>query len=197
MTEIIDINGLIEDGHIDLDEVFEGAAWTKDSEIATYTACVYGPEGDLPGEVRVILQVSELYGITAWRWRDDDGSYGGDTGDITLDRLVAIQAGEEHAVDRDEEPDLDRLVGEIVETGFFGDATTNDIRAICEEATGYSQGYLLLPAGEFVGRPIGRLWTTNGYLECPHVRLDATYPKASYAAAGLLAAIHASQDEEE
>ena len=82
---------------------------------------------------------------------------------------------EEYASENDEEP---------------------DIKAICEEATKHSQGYLLLPAGEFCGHPIGRLWTTNGYLQCEkYVTLDATHPSLAYAADTLLRAV-TTEDEE-
>ncbi len=89
-----------------------------------------------------------------------------------------------------DEPDADDLIRQIVETGYFGDADDADIRAICQAATDYSQGYLLLAAGGFPGDPIGRLWTTNGYLQCAeYVTLDATYPCIAYAADALLRAV--------
>jgi len=81
------------------------------------------------------------------------------------------------------------LIEAIVETGYFGDADAEDIRAVCVEATRHSQGHILLPAGEFVGHPIGRMWTTNGYLQYPHVRLAATCPSVAYAARDLLRAV--------
>lgn len=86
--------------------------------------------------------------------------------------------------------DTNNLVRQIVETGYFGDADADDIRAICREATRYSQGYLLLPAGEFCGHPIGRMLTTNGYLQgVAYVTLSASHDSVSDAASALLRAV--------
>lgn len=174
---------------LDLDAMFASSHWRFVDNIATYTACVYGANGDQPGEVEIVLQSAEEDDVTAYRWaeRDDGGTH--ETGEITLDRDAAIAAGEEYASENDEEPDPEELIRQIVETGYFGDADAGDIRAICLEATRHSQGYLLLPAGEFVGHPIGRMWTTNGYLQCDHVRLGATYPSVAMAADALLRAV--------
>jgi len=193
--DTIDLAGLVEAALLDLDAVFAGSDWQEIEEIATYTACVYGAEGDAPGEVRIALESAEEYGIVAYRWalKDDGGTH--ERGPITLDRSEAIAAGEECAAENDETPDADDLIRQIVETGYFGDADVDDIRAVCEEATKHSQGYLLLPAGEFIGHPIGRMWTTNGYLQCDrYVTLDATQPNVSYAADALLRAV--SGDDE-
>jgi len=189
----VDVAGLVEAGLLDLDTVFANGDWEADSDIiATYTACVYGRDGDEPGEVEVVLESATAYGITAYRWaeRDDSGTH--ERGPITLDRDEAVAAGEEYAEDHDEEPDAGDLIEQIVETGYFGSADAEDIRAICDEATKHSQGYLLLPAGEFVGRP---MWTTNGYLQCEYVTLDATHHSIAHAADALLRAVAAeSQD---
>ena len=191
--QTVDVGGLVEEGLLDLDAVFVQADWRTDDDITTYTACVYGPEGDRPGEVQVILQSATEYGITAFRWAEQGG---GEKGPITLDRDEAVAGGEEYAEENDEEPDADDLIAKIVDTGYFGAADADDVRAICEEATRHSQGYLLLPAGEFVGRPIGRMWTTNGYLQCDrYVTLDATYPSIAYAADALLRAVTADEEE--
>ena len=191
----VDVGGLVESGLLDLVEVFAGADWCVTDSIGAYTACVYGKDGDEPGEVQIVLESATAYGITAYRWaeKDDGGTHG--RGPITLDREEAVEGGEEYASENDEEPDAEDLIRQIVESGYFGDADTDDIRAICEEATRHSQGYLLLPAGEFCGHPIGRLWTTNGYLQCErYVALDATYSSLAYAADALLRAI-TSEDE--
>jgi hypothetical protein len=155
ITRTIDIAGLVDAGLLDLDAVFDRADWRDIDSIDTYTSCVFGAEGDEPGEVEITLQRSEAYGIEAFRWFERDGM---EHGDITLDRDEAIEAGEEYASENDEEPDADELFRQIVETGYFGSADAGDIRAICQEATEHSQGYLLLPA------PAPR----------PHVRRDAS-----------------------
>lgn len=196
VTETVDVAGLVEAGLLNLDAVFERADWRQVDGITAYTACVYGKDGDEPGEVRVVLESATEYGVTAYRWaeKDDGGTH--ERGPITLDRDEAVKAGEEYASENDEEPDTDDLIRQIVETGYFGDADADDIKAICEEATKHSQGYLLLPAGEFCGQPIGRLWTTNGYLQCEkYVTLDATHPSTAYAADALLRAVTGDNEE--
>lgn len=190
------VAGLVEAGLLDLDDVFRRADWRVQDVITTYTACVYGRDGDEPGEVEILLQEATEYGITAFRWAEHDGGGTHECGPITLDRDEAVAAGEEYAEENDEEPDADELVAKIVETGYFGDADADDIRAVCEEATKYSQGYLLLPAGEFCGHPIGRLWTTNGYLQRDrYVALAASHPSVGHAADTLLRAVTASDEE--
>lgn len=194
--ETVDIAGLVEAGHLDLDSVFESAAWTRDGDsVASFTRCCYGPEGDSPGELEIVIEAATEYGVTVYRWTeiDEAGSY--ESGEIVLDREEAVSAGEDYASENDEEPDTDDLIEAIVETGYFGGADADDIRAVCEAATQHSQGYLLLPKGEFVGHPIGRMWTTNGYLQCEYVTLDATHPSVAYAADALLRAVSGGDDK--
>lgn len=186
----LDVDGLVGAGYLNLDDVFYSAKWSVEDDIASYTACVYGRDGDSPGEVEIVLESATEYGITAYRWAERDGGGTHGHGPITLDRDEAVGDGEEYAQDNDDELDADALIAEIVETGYFGSADHDDIRAICQVATEYSQGYLLLPAGEFCGYPIGRLWTTNGYLQCDrYVTLDATHHSVAYAADSLLRAV--------
>jgi hypothetical protein len=198
MTEVnqIDVAGLVEAGHLDLDGIFAKTDWRQIDSITTYTACVFGRDGDEPGEVQIVLESATEFGIKAFRWAecDDGGSH--EHGTITLDRDEAIEAGEEYASENDEMPDADELIEKIVETGYFGDADADDIKAICKAATEHSQGYLLLPKGEFVGHPIGRSWTTNGYLQnIEYVTLDATYSDIAFAADALLRAASAQTGE--
>jgi hypothetical protein len=141
-----------------------------------------------------VLESATEYGIVAYRWASKDDSGTHERGPITLDRNEAVEAGEEYGGENDDLPDADDLIRQIVETGYFGGADATDIKAICEEATKYSHGYLLLPAGKFCGYPIGRLWTTNGYLQCEkYVTLDATHSSLSYAADALLRAVTAEE----
>lgn len=195
-TETVDVAGLVEAGLLNLDAVFYRADWQQVDGIAAYTACVYGKDGDKPGELQIVLESATEYGIVAYRWAEEDGSGTHGRGPITLDRDEAVEAGEEYASENDEEPDADDIIRQVVESGYFGDADADDIKAICEEATKYSQGYLLLPAGAFCGHPIGRLWTTSGYLQCEkYIMLDATHPRLAYAADALLRAV-TTEDEE-
>lgn len=178
MTETIDITGLVNAGLLDLDAVFDGADWRTIKSITTYTACIYGTFGDEPGEVTVNLQASYRYGITAYRWAAEDESGTYECGSPVLDREEASRQGEEFATENHTELDVDEIIDQIVATGYFGDATASDIRSFCEQATGYSCVYLLLPKGY--------CWTTNGYLECEYVTLPATYPNVAFAADALL-----------
>jgi hypothetical protein len=183
----IDVCGLVEDGFLDLNSVFSRSDWERVEGIATYTSCVFGANGDEPGDVEISLESATEYGITAYRWAEHDDGGTHNTGTITLDRDEAVTGGEEYAEENDETPDVEELLDKIVETGYFGTADADDIRVICEEATTHSQGYLLLPKGEFCGHPVGRLWTTNGYLQCEeYITLNATYSNISYAADALL-----------
>lgn len=45
-TTGIDLEGLIADGHLDLDAIFRRAEWWRVETIASYTAWVYGDDGD-------------------------------------------------------------------------------------------------------------------------------------------------------
>lgn len=165
------------------------ARWRLVDEIATFISCVYGPHGDEPDEVEVVLQSAEVDGVTAYRWCECDQAGEHSHGEPTPDKDEAIADGEEYAAANDDTPDVDDLIRQIAESGCFGDADHDDIRAVCKEATKHSQGYLLLPVGEFVGHPIGRMWTTNGYLQCDHVALPATFSRISLAADALLRAV--------
>lgn len=192
MTTTIDVQGLIDAGLLDLEQVFKTTEWSTVEEIATYTACVYGPNGHQLGTVRVMLQTATEYGIDAWRWQEDDDSYADEAGPITLDRGEACEDGAAYATDRDESPDLDELLAKIVATGYFGQADAADIERVCEAACEHSCGVLLLPAGDFpVGPPS---WTTSGWLECDHVRIDADHKSPERAAWQLLHTITRSKE---
>jgi hypothetical protein len=163
------------------------------AEIGSYTACVFGPNGDQPGEVEIVLEsclVETESGEEAilYRWAERDGSH--ETGEWINDKATAIEGGEEYAELNDEEPDTGSIVTEIEETGFFED---NDIIPhVIKAATKHSQGYLLVTPD--IGQPIGTMWTTNGYLQRDdYITLDATFSKESYAADALLRAIQSYQ----
>ncbi len=140
--------------------------WYEVDQIDTYIACVFGPDGDQPGEVRVILQQhdGELY---RWAECDDAGTH--NVGDPTT-KGEAIRQGEELARLIDETPDIDECVQRVVASGYFGSAAADDIREICEHAADHSCGCILLPRG-YVPRPM--IWTTDGYLQCDHIVLEA------------------------
>lgn len=192
----VDVDGLVADGLLDLDAVFERAEWHVADDIATYTARLFGRHGDEPGEISVVLESAQRYGITAYRWAErDDGSGTYETGPVTLSRAEAEEGGAEYAAENDDPPDVDDIIGKIIETGYFGRVDAAEILAICEEATKHSQGYLLLPPGSPV-HPVGRMWTTDGYLEVArYITIPATYPSVGYAADALLRAVTSSDEE--
>jgi hypothetical protein len=100
-------------------------------------------------------------------------------------REEAVDAAEELAEELDETPDQDGIIAEIRETGYFDDPDI--IQLVVDAATQYSQGYLLITPD--IHQPVGTRWTTNGYLECAHITLDATYGTHAQAAEALLRAI--------
>lgn len=82
-------------------------------------------------------------------------------------------------------------IDQIVETGYFGDATAEDILAICEEATRHRRGYLLLPMGSAPALPLEQ-WHHIGVdadIDVPHLSIAADYMHASSAALALLNAL--------
>lgn len=101
----------------------------------------------------------------------------------------AEEAAKALSVDEDETPDLEGLLTEIKETGYFSDPDM--IPRVVKAATQHSQGYLLVTPG--ISQPVGQRWTTNGYLQCDYIALEATYSTEEEAADALLRAI---QEEE-
>lgn len=185
----VNVEGLVENGFLDLDEVFDQEVWKTIDTIGRYTVFAFGVDGDEPGHVNVVLQTAEKFGIVVYRWKDDS-----ETGDAFLSREECLESAEDFIEDSNEIADLDDLVYEILGTEFFGkDATANDIKRICDWATEYSEGYLLLAKGTVSPIPC---WTTNGHLECDYVALNANYPEAPHAAFYLLKAIENFYDEE-
>lgn len=96
---LANIAGLVREGLIDLDEVFDKAGWSEEEEIGTYTDLCYPYEegrfgcAKSGGLCMVVLQVAAAYGITAYRYHDDSSD---DSGTVYLDRKEAIEDGKEH-----------------------------------------------------------------------------------------------------
>lgn len=88
------------------------------------------------------------------------------------------------------------IVKEIVNTRYFGSATCEEILAVCQKATEYPEGYLLLPQGEFVGHPIGNAWVNRGWLQCEYVALRASHDSVAEAADSLLQSIVRATDSD-
>lgn len=189
----IDIVSLIDDGHLDLDEVFAGARWSSVEEIDTYIAMCGGSGGDSPMTLTIMLESSEMYGITAYRWTelDDAGSY--DTGEITLDRAEAVEQGKSEAEERDQTPKPDEKIAEILATDWFKKSVTKeDVKAIIDYCHGYAdlgQGHVI------IDRSGVHEWVTTGYVEHRAVYVDIPHESESWAyfADWLLGAITEDQ----
>ncbi len=189
----IDIVNLIDDGHLDLTDVFAGAHFSADEEIDTYTAMCGGSDGDSPMTVTIMLESAEMYGITAYRWieLDDGGSY--DTGEITLDRAEAVEQGKTEAAERDETPKPDAQISEILATNWFRKSVKNeDVKSIidyCAGCSGLGQGHVI------IDRSGVHEWVTTGYVEHRSVHVGIPHESESWAyfADALLGAITEDQ----
>jgi len=175
----IDVVNLIDDGFLDLDEVFAGARWSNVEEIDTYTAMCGGSGGDSPMTITMMLESAEMYGITAYRWTecDDSGSY--DSGEITLDRAEAVEQGKAEAEERDQTPEPDGQIAEILETEWFKTSVTKeDLRAIidyCHQYGGMGQGHVI------VDRSGVHEWVTTGWVEHKAVYVGIPHESESWA----------------
>lgn len=79
MENKIDLQGLINDENFDVDKIFTN--WrTTGQPLASYG----------PGEVQVLLQSAEAYGITIYRWIERINSGESDHGDVYIDPSTAI-----------------------------------------------------------------------------------------------------------
>jgi hypothetical protein len=85
----------------------------------------------------------------------------------------------------DETPDLDSIIEAIRDSKYFDNPDT--IREVIGAAISHSQGKLLVT-------PFGYVWTTNGYLQCDHIQLDAAFGTQEQAAEALLQAIDAREE---
>ena len=162
-TLAVDLRGLIDDGHLTLDSVFERANWRAIDGIGSYVACCYGRDGDEPGTVTVLLESAECYGITAYRWAEDDGGGADERGEITLDREAAVEDGESHATASDETPDDDEQITDILAAGWFSPqvdaAAVRTIIDYCSDHSSLGQGHVI------IDRDGSREWVTAGYVE--------------------------------
>ncbi|MEI8017708.1 MAG: hypothetical protein WCH39_05870 [Schlesneria sp.] len=193
----IDIINLVDDGHLELDDVFDGARWSNVEELDTYTAMCGGSGGDSPMTITIMLESAEIYGITAYRWIecDDAGSY--DTGEITLDRAEAVEQGKAEAEERDETPEPDEQVAAILATEWFKTSVKKeDLRAIidyCHQHAGMGQGHVI------IDRSGVHEWVTTGYVEHKAVYVGIPHEPESWAyfADAMLSAITENQQPSE
>jgi hypothetical protein len=196
--ETIDIAGLVADGHLDLEALFDSDDWDVIDDITTYTACVYGRYGDQPGVVAIALEEATKYGITAYRWleRDDSGSF--ERGPATLNRDEAVRGGEEYAAECDETPNPEEQIQAILDTDWFDTSVdAEEVREIInyiESYDGTGQGHVI------VATTGAREWVTNGWVEEESVHVPiphAGYGSWAGCAAALLAAIQSSWDDDD
>lgn len=162
---------------------------TQDTD--TYIACCYGRDGDEPGDVVVQLESAEDDdGVTWWRLFEPEACQSSDK--MWDDETEARDALADWCEDRDETPDAEDIEAQIRETGYFNDPDI--IPLVIAEMTQHSQGYLLLTPD--IGQPVGTRWTTNGYLQCDYISVDATHNNPAVAADSLLRAIQSAQENE-
>ena len=165
-------------------------------EVDSFMARCYGPNGDELGSVPVSVCAATLaneddsdeYYVVA-ETPDECTNFHG----VYTTREEAEEAANDLCVEQDETPDLDDVMAEIKETGYFTDPDI--IPLVVKAATQYSQGYLLVTPD--ISQPVGTAWTTNGYLQCDYIALDATYSTEEEAAEALLNAIQGQEDEDE
>ena len=105
MSDEIDLDLLVERGHLSLDRIFADSKWIEISTIATYTLCVYGRDGCQAGELEVALASATEFGITAYRWIASDPCNEAARGPITLSEQDATEDGENFASSEDQPQD--------------------------------------------------------------------------------------------
>ncbi len=189
----IDVVNLIDDGHLDLTDVFAGAHFRPVEEIDTYIPMCGGSDGDSPMTFTIMLESAVMYGITAFRWIecDDGGSY--DTGEITLDRAEAVEQGKAEAEGRDETPEPDDQISQILATDWFKKSVKKeDVKAAidyCHGCSGLGQGHVIIDCSGVHG------WVTTGYVEHRSVHVDLPHESEcwAYFADALLGAITKDQ----
>lgn len=98
----VDIEGMVRDGFLSLDRVFaDYRAWQSVEEIAEFTTrCDWSDDPADLVEAIVSLQSVTRYGITVYRWSDEDADGLGDAvfyGPPTFSREKAIADGKQHA----------------------------------------------------------------------------------------------------
>lgn len=67
---MVDVQGLIDHGCLDLERAFDKASWKVGESVATYNANAFGYNEDEPGQALIFLQTATKFGITAYRWYD-------------------------------------------------------------------------------------------------------------------------------
>ncbi len=179
----VDLKGLVQHGHLDLHKIFRDAEWKVVEKITSYMMLLCD---DLK-RVDVVLETAEVHGITAYVWVEKRPSIDL-VSRIHLDRKEAFDEGLERAFEHDHLTNIDYFLKRIFNTRYFGDATIEEIRSICDEATRRDHGYLILPAGKFVGNPVGLAWSKTGVstVNIKHVVLPVPLTDQRTAAKTLL-----------
>jgi hypothetical protein len=155
--------------------------------VGSYAGRYYGPGGNDLGDIPISIAPfydAESDAESGWivaetpdECTEIHGTY--------ADRDAAEAAAKELAAELDETPDLDDVVEQIAATGYFD--SPEIIPAVVAGMTSYSQGYLLITPD--ISEPVGTRWTTNGYLQCDHIRAPATFSSDAQAAEWLLRAV--------
>ncbi len=164
--------------------------------VGTYIACCYGSNGDEPGECEMVIECVEANGVKAYRWADRDDSGTNDTGDWSLDYEEVEAAAKKEIEDRDETPDDDEQVQEILDAGWFAaDVDADDIRGLvdyCHKHNNLGQGHVI------IDRDGHRKWVTTGYVEHEAMYISIPHggqPWSAYAV-DILHGTETEEDEE-
>lgn len=162
--------------------------------VATYTGRYYGPEGNDLGTIPIsVAPVLDPYTYDTIGWvvaetPEEDTIFHG----TYQYEAEAIEAAKELAEELDETLDLQSVIDVIKESEYFDNPDV--VPDVVAAMSGYSQGYLLVTSD--IGFPVGTRWTTNGYLQCTHLRLPATFETEEQAAEYLLRAITGDEPKE-
>lgn len=180
-----------------LDSICRGADWDTDvsnGAVADYVDCCGGDDGSAPVTVLLYIQITEVDGVEYYRWIVRDADQDGDAGPVCRTRAEAEDGAYDYALEHDETPDIDSIISDILESGYFARGTSaDDVRGLIDAMTSYAQGDLLVPAGGLAEWT----WVTSGWLDCPYIPVSATHDSVASAAHELRDAIGTFQEEEE
>lgn len=141
--------------------------------------------------VEVGIGLTEAPGDEWCVW--EDGGAGAEIVSTHGTREEAQEAADEYHQDADETPNIDDLIQQIEDTGYFEHPEV--IPDVIDGCCGYEQGVMLITPN--ICRPVGSRWVTSGWLECEHISLPATYPSREQAAEALLEILEADKEEED
>jgi len=174
-AEVADLEEITADWIADQDP---RPSWIED--VGMYIACVYGDNGDAPGECEVVIEQAKSHGELAFRSVDRDDSGDHETGEWSLHYDAVLAEAKKYIAEHDETPDPDEQIAEILQSGWFdADVDASDIREIvdyCHSHNHLGQGHVII---DRAGR---REWVTTGYVEHDAIYIYIPYSRQPWAA---------------